>query len=331
MKARPMTVTRLILAAALVPLAAAAAQETPKGARLANGIAAIAEGKIITVEEVRRELQPFLPQIQSDSRGDPLKFRQLIEEMETDIIQNLTDNVLIVKEFYKDKGQIPSSFVNNEIEETIITKFDGKRSLYLDYLQSIGKTPDEHRTVITEEIIVNFMRSKMRKSAAIVSPVRIEEFYTNYKEEFFQEEAIHLRLIRLTRNPGEDADKMLAVADEIAEKLELGFAFDELASRYSGDSKAKKGGDWGWVSRGALIEQLSGPAFALRDGDYSEPIVISDNLFILYCEEYRPEGHQPLAKVREDIEGILISQMAREAEDRFLERLRRDVSVRRFN
>lgn len=316
----------------LLPLAFGFSQSnTPKGARLANSIAAIAEEKIITVEEVRRELQPYLAQIQADSKGDPMKFRQLIEQMEDDIIQNLTDNVLIVNQFYEDKGQIPPSFVDNEIEETIITKFEGKRSLYLDYLKSIGKTPEEHRQMIKEEIIVNYMRSKMRKSASIVSPVQIEEFYNDYKQEFFQEEAIHLRLIRLTKVADESEDVLRQTADEIYEKLELGFAFDELASKYSNDSKAKKGGDWGWVSKGSLIEDLATPAFELREGEYSEPIFIKNNLFILYCEEHRPEGYMPLPDVREDIEDILISQMAREAESRFLERLRRDGYVRRFN
>ncbi|MBC2607574.1 peptidylprolyl isomerase [Pelagicoccus albus] len=321
-----------ILLSLIFPLAIGFAQTTtPKGARLANSIAAIAEDKIITVEEVRRELQPFLPQIQADSQGDPVKFRQLIEEMESDIIQNLTDNVLIVKQFYDDKGQIPASFVDNEIEETIITKFEGKRSLYLDYLKSIGKTPEEHRTMIKEEIIVNYMRSKMRKSASIVSPVRIEEFYEQYKQEFFEEEAIHLRLIRLTKLADESEEVLKQTADEIYEKLEMGFAFDELAAKYSNDPKAKKGGDWGWVTRGSLIEQLAEPAFALKEGDFSDPIQIKSNLFILYCEEHRPEGYMPLPEVRDNIEEILISSMAREAEEKFLERLRRDGYVRRFN
>ena len=39
----------------------------------------------------------------------------------------------------------------------------------------------------------------------------------------------------------------------------------------------------------------------------------------------------PITDVREDIEDILVSQMAREAETKFLERLRRDGYVRRFN
>ncbi|MDQ8205309.1 peptidylprolyl isomerase [Pelagicoccus sp. SDUM812003] len=306
-------------------------QKEPKEGRLANSIAAIAEDKIITVEEVRRELQPYLPQIQADSNGDPMKFRKLIEEMETEIIQNLTDNVLIVKQFYEDKGQIPPSFVDNEIEEMIITKFEGKRSLYLDYLKSIGKTPEEHRVMIKEDIIVNYMRSNMRKSATIVSPVRIEEFYKEYKQEFFQPEALHLRLIRLTKLADEGDEVLEQTADEILEKLEMGFAFDELAARYSNDAKAKKGGDWGWVTRGALIDELAQVAFSLKEGEYSEPLKIKNNLFILYCEEYRPEGYMPLQDVREDIEDILVSQMAREAEAKFLERLRRDGYVRRFN
>lgn len=320
-----------LLLSIVLPVFGVFAQNDYKDTRLANSIAAIAEEKIITVEEVRRELQPYLPQIQKDSQGDPMKFRKLIEEMETEIIQNLTDNVLIVKQFYEDKGQIPASFVDNEVEEMIITKFEGKRSLYLDYLKSIGKTPEEHRVSIKEDIIVNYMRSKMRKSATIVSPVRIEQFYNDYKEEFFQEEAMHLRLIRLTKMTDESEDVLRQQADEILEKLEFGYAFDEMAAKYSNDSKAKKGGDWGWVTRSALIDQLSAEAFKLTEGEYSKPISIGNNLFILYCEEHRPEGYMPLPDVREDIEDILISQMAREAEAKFLERLRRDGYVRRFN
>ena len=300
-------------------------------ARLANSIAAIVEDKIITVEDVRRKLQPYLAELQRQAEGDPMKFRQLIEQVETDIIQDMADDVLIVKQFFKDKGQIPASYVDNEIEETIITEFGGKRANYLNYLQSIGKTPEEHRTTILEDIIVNYMRSKMRKSASVVSPVKIEAFYQENKEKFYQDEAIYLRLIRLQPVAGEDTDVLMQTATEILKKLDEGFAFDELAVKYSGDSKAKKGGDWGWVSRGSLVESLSGIAFALKPGEHSQPIELGKNVFILYVEERREPGYMPIADVRSDIEEMLLSQMAGEAEDRFLARLRRDGYIRRFN
>ena len=307
------------------------AQKDAPNSRLANSIAAIAEDKIITVEDVRRKLQPYLPELQKKAEGDPMKFRKLIEEFENQIIQEMTDNVLIVKKFYEDKGQIPPSFVDNEIEETIITQFDGKRANYLNYLQSIGKTPEEHRQEVKEDIIVNYMRSKMRKSASVVSPVKIEDFYTEHKDQFYQEEAIHLRLIRLTQVADEDADVLDQTAQEILKKLDQGYAFDELAMKYSNDAKAKKGGDWGWVSRGSLVEKLGEVAFSLKPGEHSEPLPLGKNLFILFVEEHRPAGYLPLQDVRSDIEDMLISQMAHEAEDRFLERLRRDGYVRRFN
>ena len=51
-------------------------------------------------------------------------FGRMLDEAENQIIQTLTDNVLIVKQFYEDKGQIPESYVRNEVEERIIRQFD---------------------------------------------------------------------------------------------------------------------------------------------------------------------------------------------------------------
>ncbi len=318
------------LLALILPISLSFAQDGKQSTRLANSIAAIVEEKIITVEDVRRKMQPYLPQIQADSQGDPMKFRKLIEDTETKIIQNLTDDVLIVKQFYEDKGRIPESYVDNEVEEQIITRFDGKRSVFLKYLKSIGKTPEEHRLTIKEGIIVNYMRSKMRREATIVSPVKIENFYIEHKESFFEEEAIHLRLIRLKKMADEDDGVLNQTAQEILKKLDMGFAFDELAIKHSDDSKSKKGGDWGWITRGSLVGDLNDAAFALEEGEHSDPISLGSNLFIVYVEERRPEGYIPMPDVREEIEDVLLSQMAREAEDRFLERLRRDGYVRRF-
>ena len=77
-------------------------------ARYANGITAIVEDKIITAEDVRRQITPYLSQIQSESQGDPIKFGQMLDEAEDQVIQTLTDNVLIVKQFFEDKGAIPA-------------------------------------------------------------------------------------------------------------------------------------------------------------------------------------------------------------------------------
>ena len=48
--------------------------------RFANGIAAIAEDKIITVDDVRREVTPLIPQLQRDARNEQ-EFNQMKLDM----------------------------------------------------------------------------------------------------------------------------------------------------------------------------------------------------------------------------------------------------------
>jgi len=301
------------------------------GTRFANGIAAIVEDKIITAEDVRREVMPFIPQLQQEAGQDYQKFRQMLDDAEDMVIENLTDSHLIVKDFYEDKGQIPGSYVRNEVDERIITQFNGERAEFLAYLKSIGKTPEEYDVMVRDEMIVGFMQGKMRKSQAFISPVKIEAFYKENLQEFFQEEAVHLHLIQLSQLTDETPGLLEQTAAQIAKELDDGSDFAELAKKHSQDSKKDKGGDWGWIEPKSLLPELSEAAFALKAGEHSEAIKVKGGFFILKVSERREEGYMPIEDVREDIENMLISEMAQKTQDRWLERLRRDGYVRRFN
>ena len=326
----------LALLSSVLPLAVFAQisdedAERMVNARYANGITAIAEERIFTAEDVRRQIMPLVDQIQADSKGDPAVFNRMLDEAENQIIQTLTDNVLIVKQFYEDKGQIPESYVRNDVEERIIRQFDGDRSKFLAYLQSIGKTPDEYDNEIREEMIVNFMRLKMTKSESFVSPVKVEEFYNANKQQFYEPEAVHLRLIILAKLTDEDPELLAQTAEEIVRQLDNGIDFAQLAKKHSQDSKKDVGGDWGWVERKALIPELAGVAFKLGISEHSQPLRLKDKIFIMYIQDRRDEGYVPLTEVRDNIASMLVSKMAEEAQNRQLERLRRDGYVRRFN
>src|SRR5258708_36688786 len=70
--------------------------------RFADGIAAIAEEKVITVDDVRREIASLVPEIQREARNEK-EFNDKLEALQDDIIQNLMDRVLIVKELKKNE------------------------------------------------------------------------------------------------------------------------------------------------------------------------------------------------------------------------------------
>jgi peptidyl-prolyl cis-trans isomerase SurA len=298
--------------------------------RYANGIVAIAEDKIITVDDVRREIGPLVPEIQRQSRNEQ-EFNEKLEALQEDVIQNLIDRVLIVKEFYKDeKRRVPASYIDNQLAETIITQFDGDRSKYLAYLRSRGISQKEYRKEIEEDMIYNYMKGQQSKSASTISPTRIEDFYNENKERFVQEDSVHLRLIQIARGP-DDSDAVLkGKAGTVLAELAAGADFGDLARKYSNDSRKGKGGDWGWQRRADLRKEFSDVIFNLKKGEHSEPLITPEGAFIFYIEDRKYAGLLPIDEVRPDIERALVQQNSRRATERWLEKLRRNAYVKHF-
>lgn len=297
--------------------------------RFANGIIAIVEDRAITVEDVRREIAPLLPEIEREARNER-EYYERLEILQNDIIQNLVDRVLIVKEFYKDeKRRIPAAFIDNAVNDAIMEQFEGDRSKFLAYLRSRGKSQRDFRREIEEDIIYSYMRGQMRKSQSVVSPVRVETFYNENRDRFFQDDAVHLRLIQLNRGDLSDVE-LRARADAAIRRIQAGESFAEVARDVSQDARRNRGGDWGWQKRADLKSEFADVLFSLEKGQHTQPLILPEGAFILFVEDRRYAGIQPIDEVRDQIERILVTQMAREAQERWLERLRRNGYVRYF-
>ena len=298
--------------------------------RYANGIAAIAEDKVITVDDIRREIGPLIPEIQRSSHNEQ-EFNEKLEALQEDVVQNLIDRVLIVKDFYKDeKRKVPDSYIDNQLAETIITQFDGDRSKYLAYLRSRGISQKDYRKEVEEDMIYGYMRQQQSKSASTVSPVKIEEYYKENKDRFYQEDSVHLRLIQLARSAEDTDDTLKLKAAEIIVQLTAGADFGEMARKYSQDSRKGKGGDWAWQRRSDLRKEFSDVIFALEKGQRSEPLVMPEGAFIFFVEDRKHAGLLPLDEVRPDIERALVQQGSRHATERWLEKLHRTAYVKHF-
>jgi len=298
--------------------------------RFANGIVAVAEEKIITVADVMQYIGPLLPELRQRAK-DEKDFQQQLEQLQDSAIQDLIDRVLIVKEFRKDeKRQIPIQYVDQEVANELAERFEGDRSKFLAYLRSKGQTVRDYRKEIEENIIFSYMQGQQRKSASVVSPVRIEQYYQENKDRFYQEDAVHLRLIQLTRTETETDETLMQQANLILERAKAGEKFEDLAKEYSKDMRRAKGGDWGWQKRSDFRKEFSDVAFDLKKGDVSKPILLPEGAFLLYAEDRKVAGIQPIDEVRDQIERILIQQMQRGTQERWLERLRRNGYVKHY-
>ncbi|MSU23450.1 MAG: peptidylprolyl isomerase [Opitutus sp.] len=315
-------------------LAQTAAPSTDLNARFANGIVAVAEEKIITVADVNREVAPLLPQIQREARNEK-EYNEKVEQLYDSVIQELIDRVLIIKEFRKKKDgdnqrHIPDSYIDSDIAQRQTDQFDNDRSKFLSYLRSRGTTIREFRKEVEEEIIYRYMQGQQRKSQSVVSPVRLENFYNENKDQFYEEDKAHLRMIQLTRTDDATDDQLKAQADAILTRFRNGEKFEDLAKEFSNGANRSKGGDWGWQKRSDLVKAYSDPLFALKKGEVTAPIVLPEGCFILFAEDRKFAGIQPIDEVRDQIERILVAQMTRSGQEHWLERLRRNGYVKHY-
>ncbi|MBL00522.1 MAG: peptidylprolyl isomerase [Opitutales bacterium] len=301
----------------------------PELLRLGNGIAAIAEGQIITIEELRRELEPIIPRLRVESRNAQ-EFSKRIDELSKEVLQNMIDRIIIVKSAEEKGLLLPKSYIDQEYDEVINRDFGGDRGRFLEYLRARGETARDFRQKIYKRVVVSAMRAETRRSQSEISPERIEEFYVKNKLRFYQEEALHLRQVILTPLANEGLVPLRQTAKKVINELDNGANFGDIARKYSQDEMSRKGGDWGWIERKDIRKELSEIAFGLEKSQYSQAIELGGTIFILYAEDKREEMIQPVAQVRDIIENVLVGEIARETQEKWLNDLRNDAYVRYF-
>jgi peptidyl-prolyl cis-trans isomerase SurA len=289
-----------------------------------NGIAAKVEGRIITFEEVRREMAPLLKQIYRRS-GDDAELERNLQGLQRDVLRNLVDKILIVEEFEKQEMKVPKSYLEGEFNEVIQEDFNGERDRFLTYLRSRDKTVRDFREELKERIIVQIMKQRMRRNQAEVSPEMIKEFYEENKGQFQREKEV--KLYQLTLNPSPGGESLEERTAAVIGDLEEGVPFPEVARERSDDALAKRGGSLGWVERGDLREELAEVVFVLEAGETSDPIPFQRSILFFHVEEVREPGAVPLAEVRDEIEDILLDRIARESQERWLQRLREKAYI----
>ncbi|MGJ8653918.1 MAG: peptidylprolyl isomerase [Opitutaceae bacterium] len=327
---RTLTLSIFALSAALTTATAQSNNpQDPALMRLGNGIAAIAEGHIITIEELRQELNPIIPRLRVEARNQE-EFAKRIDEISKEVLQNMIDRIIIVKEADEKGLLIPQSYIDQEYDEVIARDFGGDRARFLTYLSERGITARDYRNDVRKNVIVNVMRQQTRKSQSEISPERIEDFYVKNKLRFYQSESMHLRQIILTPMADEGLVPLRQTAKQVSDELKNGANFGDLARKYSQDDMSRRGGDWGWIERQDIRKELSEVAFGLQAGQYSEPIELSGTIFILYAEAKREEMIQPISQVRDIIENVLVGELARETQEKWLQDIRNKSYIRYY-
>lgn len=294
-----------------------------------NGILAVVEDRVITRDEVMKEVEPFIPQIRQKSLSE-FEFNKRVGDYIREIVQNMIDRELIVKDF-RDKGMtIPQSYLDSNFDDYLKREFNGDRAEFLKFVQSQGKTIKQFKKEQEKDLIVGYMQNNKRQAVAEISPKKIKDYYEANKAKWYTPASAKISLITLKTGRTATLDENRKLAKEIVAKFNAGEKFSELARKYSKDDSSAKGGEWGWYKKGELNPLLDKQAFAIEAGKITEPVEIGDMIFILKVEEKKPEGISPIDDVREQIEWTIAEQNGREIYRKWVEGLRQKAYIKYF-
>jgi peptidyl-prolyl cis-trans isomerase SurA len=198
-----------------------------QGREVIDGIAAIVNGEVITLGQVRMVTMPRERLLRSQLRGEELA-RELAE-MRKAALRDLIDRQLIVQAFKEEKLSLPDYFVEQRINEILRENFGGDRQAFIRMLEAQNFSLSEFRKNEFERIIVSAMRGKNVKPNTVASPVRIEQYYQKNRQEFTSKQEVKLRLIMIpSRAEDGNAAAQKAMAEEILDPVQTQFGWHVL-------------------------------------------------------------------------------------------------------
>jgi len=154
-----------------------------------------------------------------------------------------------------------------------------------------------------------------------VTDESIANFYATHADRY-QSESVHVAhiLIRVSPEMGEvERQAKLSTAHEAYSKLQQGQPFEEVAVAYSEDRlSAEKGGDLGWLQKGAVGPVFSKTVFDMEAGEMSEPFMTPFGFHIVKVLEGPETITKPLDAVKGDIRYELRNEAKKAERERLL-------------
>jgi peptidyl-prolyl cis-trans isomerase SurA len=301
-----------------------------------DGIAAVVNGDVVTYSQVREVIAAQERALRSSYQGAELEAK--IKEVRVGALKELIDRQLVLQEFKKKEKEgatIPPYIIDEEIQKAIRQEFGGDRAAFVRTLKSMGTSLTKYREIRRDKIILAVMRSQYVKDDFVISPTQIQAYYDKHRLEYSTPEQVKLRMIVLRED--ENSDTGLAggkkeMAKEIRAKLVAGAEFGRLAQMYSEDPTTQQlDGDWGWLDKKTLSEELTNHAFALRAGEISDVIQIGSSYYIMMVEARKNAASKPIQEVRDEIEQNLRVQEQKKAAERWLDTLRQNAYIKIYS
>ncbi len=291
-----------------------------------NGIAAVVNDEVITFSQVRELVGAKEQAARQQLKGEELV--EKVKEIRLQAINDLIDRQLILQEFKKNKFQIPDYFITDRVNTIVREEFGGDRQAFVRTIEAQGFTMDRFKELERDKIVVQEMTRSAVKQNVIIPEAKIQEAYKENISEFSTDEELKLRMIAIKKSESSASRRRLT--EEIRAKIMDGAEFGEMAHMYSDHTTQDQYGDWGWINKKVLNEDLTKAAFSLKAGEVSRVLDIGDTYYLLFAEAKKSGTQRPYKEVRDEVEKRLIQLERQKLRQEWLQKLRKKAFIKMY-
>ncbi|MDR3749006.1 MAG: peptidylprolyl isomerase [Acidobacteriota bacterium] len=266
------------------------------------------------------------------------------KEREKDLLRDLIDQQLLLQ-----KGQELGVNVDTEV----VKRLDElRKQMHADSMEDLEKAA-QAQGISFEDFKQNMKNSLITQKVIgqevgghiSVSRQEVQQFYEHHQAEMERPEQVRLSEILISTQTAppvknEKGKEVLpeppspeviaqaqAKADLIYAQLKKGAKFSELAEQNSEGPTAANGGDLEYFKRGTLSAALEQKVFAMKPGEFTEPVRTNQGFVILEVTEHQAAGVPPLKDIENRIQEQVYMTKMQPALREYLTKLREEAYI----
>ncbi|MBI5616976.1 MAG: SurA N-terminal domain-containing protein [Gammaproteobacteria bacterium] len=182
----------------------------------------------------------------------------------------------------------------------------------------VRKYFDEHQEQYRTDEKVTLQYLELSRDALMpqvqVDDEKLKAYYDTHTAKYTVEEQRNVNHILVKLKKGASAEEEKAAfekAQAIRARVSGGEAFEEVAKKESDDVGSRAdGGETGPFGKGVMAPEFEAAAFALKQGEISEPVKTQFGYHVIRVKEIKPGGVKPFAEVRADVETAFRTEQA---------------------
>lgn len=299
-----------------------------------NAIAAVVNDEVITMAQVNAAIatQFRVWLLENRNTANEAQAKAKMEELQAAALDDLIGRKLIISEFRKSGGVIKKQYVDQAVDNFIRERFEGDEKKFYQELEKSNLTTKAFREIQEEQIMIGALRQQNSGPKIIVNtPQERKQHWNEIKGQFAEDPLIQLRMLSIPMHTDEGAASETGqkqLINEIRDKIVGGADFGTMAKTHSQDFFADQGGSAGTIDRDGLSRDITDIAFKMEAREVSQVITQGGYFRLLYIDAIQGGKVPPYSQMEEQVDKLLLQEKRKGYIERWLNRLRKDASIR---